>query len=170
MGAVGSLLWETDVRSDDPDPVTGLTSKDRRFISSTWNKLNQNSAESGIAIFMALFMKYPNYQKLFPFRDIPRDELPKNKRFRAHCISLMYAFTAIVNNVGDTELLQELLSKQGVAHVPRGVQEMSYWLKEVLMELFGGSMTADELQSWNKFLDVGFSVIIQGARSVKPVE
>ncbi|KAF7282706.1 hypothetical protein GWI33_002171 [Rhynchophorus ferrugineus] len=165
MGVYVSQLWGTG-RTDDADPVTGLTSRDKYLITKTWARLSNGDAavQTGVAIFLALFKKHPKYHQLFPFRDTPLEELPKNNRFRAHCVSLMYSFTSIVQNIENTVLLQELLTKQGVAHVPRKVPVHAYEeLRIVLMELFSTLMNDEEQKSWEKFLKLGFSIISDGA-------
>lgn len=81
----------------------------------------------------SLFQHEPGYQKLFPFRDVPKDQLKENKRFLAHCNSFMYGFSSLVDNVGDADILIELLKKQGEAHKPRGVEARAYDVIKVYM-------------------------------------
>lgn len=39
-------------RTDDPDPDTGLTSRDRYLISSTWKTVMKDPLQSGMALFL----------------------------------------------------------------------------------------------------------------------
>ncbi|XP_030754337.1 non-symbiotic hemoglobin 1 isoform X1 [Sitophilus oryzae] len=167
MGIVASNFWDTG-RTDDADPVTGLTSRDVYLITKTWKTLSDGDAtvKTGMEMFLKLFEKNPQYQQLFPFRDTPKEELTSNNRFRAHCISVIYAFTSIIANITNVLLLNELLKKQGAAHVPRGVPVHAYSeLKDVLMELFSKQMNKEELTSWDKFLKFGFTTIAEEAKS-----
>ncbi|XP_060521326.1 globin-2 A chain-like isoform X1 [Cylas formicarius] len=164
MGLITSLIWRNNGRTDDPDPDTGLTSRDRYLLKSTWQKLSKDSAATGIQIFLNLFEKEPKYHDLFPFRDIPWEDLPSCNRFKAHCVTLMYAFSSIIGNIEQPHLLRALLVKQAVAHVPRKVPDKAYWqLKEVLMEMFKPIMTNEELATWNKFLDLGLNLMVEAA-------
>lgn len=83
-------------------------------------------------MYFSLFAKYPEYKQLFPFRDIPYDQLRDNNRFKAHCISLIYAFTSIVDSVESPALLEQLLAKQGTNHVPRNVPDRAYWVRDYI--------------------------------------
>ncbi|XP_050299036.1 globin-2B isoform X3 [Anthonomus grandis grandis] len=167
MGVILSFFWHDTGRTDDPDRTTGLTSRDRHLLKTTWKTLSngEENLKTGMAIFMTLFKVHPEYQQLFPFRNVPYNQLESNNRFKAHCISLMYAFTSIMENLDNVELLEQLLGKQGVAHVSRKVPERAYWdLKEVLMQLFQKSgMSSEELEAWNKFLDYGLGIMVKCA-------
>lgn len=51
MGAVVSYVTPGNTgRSDDPDPVTGLTSKDKYLVRTSWAKIMKNPADSGVAL------------------------------------------------------------------------------------------------------------------------
>lgn len=45
----------------------------------------------------------------------------------------MYGFSSLVDNVGDADILIELLKKQGEAHKPRGVEARAYDVIKVYM-------------------------------------
>ncbi|KAL1494038.1 hypothetical protein ABEB36_009704 [Hypothenemus hampei] len=166
MGNIISYLWGYSGRNDDPDPDTNLTTRDKIILKTTWKKLTNGKAnlQIGMALFLNLFQKHPEYHQLFPFRDLPLDQLPENDRFKAHCITLMYAFSSIIENIDNVQMLEQLLAKQGVNHVSRNVPNKAYLeLKEVLMDLFGKSLNELELATWKKFFDYGFGVMIKNA-------
>lgn len=54
MGLITSYYWENTGRTDDPDPATGLTSRQKYIIRTTWKKLTeaQNNLQTGMTIFL----------------------------------------------------------------------------------------------------------------------
>lgn len=48
--AVSYILPSNTGRTDDPDPVTGLTSRDKYLVKTTWAKLMKSPADSGVAL------------------------------------------------------------------------------------------------------------------------
>ncbi|CAH1974436.1 unnamed protein product [Acanthoscelides obtectus] len=128
MGVLWSMLGYkcAELRDDDPDPVTTLTSKDKFIIRSSWARIMKNPIENGIAILTLFFEDYPQHKQLFPFRDVPNKELGQNKRFQAHCSAIMYSLTSVVDVVDKPDLLVTILMKIGRDHVPRGVNEQGH--------------------------------------------
>lgn len=171
MGSILSYFYETFWKSTQieyADPDTKLTPSDVRIIKSTWRKLMQNTTQTGSLIFLTLFDKYPQYHQLFTFRDVPINELKDNKRFHAHCNNLMYGFAAIVDNLGEKDIVVELLVKQGQNHKERKVPEKAYWeLKDVLLEIFKDKVkfNKEAIFAWDKCLQFMFESIIKGAQS-----
>lgn len=76
--------------------------------------------------FFRFFKNNPEYQQVFPFRDVPIEELPKNKRFLAHANGVVYGFSSIVDAVDDPEMLGPILSRIGESHAPRRIDEKSF--------------------------------------------
>ncbi|ENN77703.1 cytoglobin-1 [Dendroctonus ponderosae] len=168
MGTVLSYITPANSgRSDDPDPVTGLTSKEKYLVRTSWAKIMKNPADSGVALLCLLFERHPEYVQLFPFSDVPPSEFKTNVRFRAHANSVVYALSSIVDALNDNNLLVQILTKTGSSHVPRHVTADAFiHLKEVTIELFSTIFKADEVAAWKKTFEVAFSVIIQGIESV----
>lgn len=54
MGVVWSYFFPDDdaSRTDNPDPGTGLTSRDRYLIKTTWELVMKNGTKHGIDLFM----------------------------------------------------------------------------------------------------------------------
>ncbi|KAL1494036.1 hypothetical protein ABEB36_009703 [Hypothenemus hampei] len=169
MGSVASyILPQNTGKTDDPDPVTKLTSRDKYLVRSTWSKAMKTPADNGVLLLTMFFEKHPDYIQLFPFKDIPQEEFKQNVRFRAHANSVMYALSSIVDALNDNELLIQLLTKTGSSHVPRKVTPEAFiHLKEVTLELFAQLFKPEEVEAWKKTLDVAFSVILKGVESVK---
>lgn len=69
----------------------------------------------------SLFKEYPEYQMQFKsFKDIPLDDLPKNKRFQAHCVNIISAFSKLIEQMCDPELMQANLINLIEKHKNRG--------------------------------------------------
>ncbi|CAH0564398.1 unnamed protein product [Brassicogethes aeneus] len=163
MGAVVSLFDGNTGRTDDPDSTTGLTSRDKFLVTSSWAEVRKEPTENGVKLLMMLFEKNPKYLQLFPFKDIPLKDLPENKRFQAHCNKVIHGFNAIIDSLDNTELLVTTLLKVGETHKPRGVTEEAFLdLKDVIIELFSTFMNKDQIEAWKKTLEVAFATIIKG--------
>lgn len=51
MGIVVSyVLPGSTGRTDDPDPVTGLTSRDKYLVKTSWAKIMKNPTDNGTAL------------------------------------------------------------------------------------------------------------------------
>jgi hypothetical protein len=72
------------------------------------------------------FDKFPEEKKHFPFKDVPKEELRKSKKFHAHCNNVMTALDAIVFNIADGELIVNLLEKLGRSHNRHGIKPSSF--------------------------------------------
>ncbi|RZC38666.1 Globin domain containing protein, partial [Asbolus verrucosus] len=160
MGIITSSLSYYMARDDDPDPVTGLTSRDRYQIQSSWVTVKKDLTGNGVALLLLFFKKFPEEQDHFPFKGVPIDQLKTSKKFHAHCSNVMYAFDALVDHINDSELLVNLLQKIGKSHKRHGIKPANFeHLKETLLELFGTFMSEATVKAWDKTLKVAFSVI-----------
>ncbi|KAJ8963171.1 hypothetical protein NQ318_018636 [Aromia moschata] len=169
MGILQSLYsyfgYGTPGRTDDPDPVTGLTSRDKYLIANSWAKVRKTPTESGVALLNVWLRKYPEHIQLFPFRDIPMSELPTNKKYQAHGNSIIYAVSSIIDALDEDDLLVTILTKVGETHVPRNATVKGFVdLKASILELFSSLFTEEEMKSWQKTLDVAFDVIIKSLK------
>ncbi|KAJ8936923.1 hypothetical protein NQ314_012128 [Rhamnusium bicolor] len=166
MGMIYSLLgYATQGRTDDPDPVTGLTSRDKYLIANSYLKVRKNPTESGVALLNTLFKNHPEYLQLFPFRDVPIKDLPENKRYQAHGNSIIYSFSSIIDALDQNDLLVTILTKIGESHVPRKATEKAFMdLKDSLIELFSPIFNEEEMTAWGKALDVSFTVMCKAIR------
>lgn len=51
MGSLWSLLgFENKGRTDDPDPVTGLTSRDKYYLRKSWVGVKADPTGNGVAL------------------------------------------------------------------------------------------------------------------------
>nr|CAI5818976.1 unnamed protein product [Callosobruchus analis] len=113
MGVLWSILGyrRTELRDDDPDPITSLTSKDRHIIRSSWARVMKKPIESGTALLTLM------------------------GDFRHNCSAIMYALTSVVDAVDKPDLLVAILTKVGRDHVPRGVSEEGHLVRRRLQLL-----------------------------------
>lgn len=56
-------------------------------------------------------------------------DLPTNKRFQAHCNSVIYGLSAVIDLINNTDLLVAQLLKVGETHKPRGVTDQAYLVR-----------------------------------------
>nr|XP_023030514.1 neuroglobin-like [Leptinotarsa decemlineata] len=155
MGLIMSLLgYRNTGRTDDPDPQLGLTSRDKYLLKNSWETVMKDSTGNGVKFFMRLFEIQPKYHQAFPFRNISRNDLPSNKKFQAHCNSVMYSIGSLIGVMEDSAVFSSLAERIGIAHASRGVDIDA--LKDVKTALVDtlSFMQQEELEAWNKFLDV----------------
>lgn len=76
--------------------------------------------------------KHPEYIKMFPFRNLPRERFAEDKKFQAHCANIIYTLSAIVESLNDTDLLVQMLLKSGESHGRRKVPAKAYWVRVLL--------------------------------------
>ncbi|CAG2111741.1 unnamed protein product [Medioppia subpectinata] len=96
----------------------GLTKTEKDFVRNTWELVKQDVPGNGAALFLRFFDENPTYQGLFKaFKDVPKAELRGNKRFLAHVTSVMYTLSMIVDNIDETEVLVEMLTKMADNHL-----------------------------------------------------
>lgn len=124
---MGSIVSSFNT-SNTPDPVTGLTIKEQKMVQNSWALVQKDPVKNGVELFMLFFKNHPEYQELFPFRDVPFDELKEHKLVQIHATSVMYALNAIVNSLDNSEVLVNLLVKNGLSHGEKGVPEQGYWV------------------------------------------
>ncbi|EZA60245.1 hypothetical protein DMN91_010510 [Ooceraea biroi] len=147
------------------DGRTGMTEKQKRLVQNTWAIVRKDEVSSGVAIMLALFTEYPEYQKQFKlFKDVPFDELPKNKRFQAHSANVVSALSSVIHQIHDPALMEATLLSLADRHKARGQTEEQFQnLKKVMANLFpsvlGRQYTPEVQEAWRKMLDLLFSTL-----------
>lgn len=153
---------------DVPDPATGLTPREKMAVRRIWDIVKADIKQNGIDLLVMLFESNPSHQRHFEaFKDVPLKDLPSNRKFQAHCTSVMYALTSVVDNLDDTECLVEMLTKLGQNHHRHGITRQEFIdLKTTVLKLLtkklGSKFTCEDEAAWNKTLDVAYSVIFKG--------
>ncbi|XP_064487952.1 hemoglobin subunit beta-like [Ornithodoros turicata] len=151
-----------------PCAVTHLTPGEKQAIRRTWTLFMKNIREDGPAVFMALFVRYPAYQKLFaPFADVDLSVLPNDPRLTAHAVSWAYFMTSIVDNLDDPPTLTELVRKLARNHHiytvgPQHFEHMSGVIVQVFQDKLGKKMTPVCCESWGKMMEY----VVQTVQSV----
>jgi hemoglobin-like flavoprotein len=151
---------------------SGMTADEKNIIRNTWGLVKKDVPGNGTDLFIRLFEENPSYQQLFKsFKDVPVSELKANKKLLAHANNVMYAVTMLVDNIEDTEVLKELLTKLARNHRRRKItSEMFENLKISLMgtlkDKLGTELMNDEaVNAWDKTYGVIMSVIKPGLES-----
>ncbi|CAG2111740.1 unnamed protein product, partial [Medioppia subpectinata] len=149
----------------------GLTETERDFVRNTWELVRQDVPGNGSDLFLRLFDENPEYQALFKaFKSVPKAELRYNKRFVAHVTNVMYTLSMIVDNIDETEVLVEMLTKMADNHRRhKSTVQMFVNLKTSLFGLLTDKlgpnvMTADAVNAWDKT----YSVIVSPSRLLFP--
>ncbi|CAG9858121.1 unnamed protein product [Phyllotreta striolata] len=167
MGALLSYGLIDRGKTDDPDPVTGLTSRDKYLINTTWRIVMDDPTRNGVSFFLKLFEIEPKHKRAFPFRDQPMEELPTDKKFHAHVTSVMYSLSSMVKNLDDSEVLNCIIRKLCENHAKRSVDRRALEdVKRALLDVFG-FMKVQERQAWTKFLDY---FVREGSKILETIE
>ncbi|XP_042909335.1 globin [Parasteatoda tepidariorum] len=170
MGFIFSKLW-TPANYDDPDPATGLTPRQRDTVQNTWKIVRSNIKENGLTFFVKFFHKYPEYQKLFPFADVPLEKLRDDKKVLAHAMAVMYALNSIVDSLGDVDCLVQILVRIGSGHKPRSIQPIHFenlasFLVSFLIEALGKSVMDDSaVEAWRTAFKAANGIIINALQN-----
>lgn len=143
MGIIYSYLMGNG-RTDDPDKTTGLTSRDRYLVRITWKEARSNPVQLGVDLLVELVYsyliyffceilypfrfldKYPEYIKMFPFRNLPPEKFPEDKKFQAHCANIIFTLGALIESLDNPDVLVEMLKKSGESHGKRKVPAKAY--------------------------------------------
>ncbi|XP_029823460.1 globin [Ixodes scapularis] len=145
-------------QQDVPDAKTGLTPREKGLVRDTWALVRKDVKANAIAIFLTLFQRHPEYQKLFSgFADVPPEALSTNPRLGAHAMSVAYAITSLVDSLDDAECLVELVRKVAVSHTRRPVsvthfENLTVVIVDTLKERLGGKMSPAAVAAWEKTL------------------
>jgi len=115
------------------------------------------------------FTANPSYQANFKsFKDVPISELRGNKKVQAHANSVLYAISALVDNLDDPECLVAMLNKTASNHFTRGIDitmfnNLGITLVGLLVDTLGPDiMDKAAVEAWKKTYGVIVSVIQQG--------
>ncbi|XP_075146660.1 globin 1 [Haematobia irritans] len=135
-------------------------------IKRTWEIPAATPTESGTAILMLFFKKYPsNLEKFSAFRDLPLDELSSNARFKAHAMRIIKIFDDSIQMLGHDwagPKLEEMWSKIATTHFNRQIEKQSFIeLKEVILEVLTAACNLNEKQTeaWIKLMDIVYSIV-----------
>ncbi|XP_033337854.1 cytoglobin-2 [Megalopta genalis] len=147
------------------DEATGLTDRQKRLVQNTWTVIKKDQVNSGVAVMIAYFTKYPVYQQEFqPFKDMPLPELPANKKFQAHCANIIAALNSVIDSLHDPGLMDANLIMLAERHKNRGQTEQQFQdMKQVILDVFrqilGKQFTPEVAEAWNITVERTFSKI-----------
>ncbi|EDW81068.1 uncharacterized protein Dwil_GK11857, isoform B [Drosophila willistoni] len=144
-----------------------MNSDEVQLIKKTWEIPVATPTDSGAAILMQLFTRYPSNLEKFPFRDVPLEELSGNSRFRAHAGRIIRVFDEsiqVLGQDGDLQKLDEIWTKVATTHIPRQISKESYnQLKGIILEILTAACSLNESQAavWAKLLDHIYDIIFK---------
>ncbi|XP_071568688.1 globin 1 [Temnothorax nylanderi] len=160
-------LFDFVLNDNKLDEKLGLTEKQKRLVQNTWATVRKDEVSVGVTLVLAYFKQYPEAQKEFKsFKDVPLDELSKNKRFQAHCANIVATLGKLIEQMHDPELMEATLINFTEKHKNRGqtpkqFEELKQLMLELFPSLFGKQYTSDVQEAWKKTLDLIFTKINQ---------
>ncbi|CAD6213861.1 GSCOCG00011100001-RA-CDS [Cotesia congregata] len=177
MGSIVSYVvsseGQTGLENDD-HKNSGLTQRQKKIMKKTWEScINSNSIVICVEIMLSLFDKYEDTKEMFPdFKDIPNEELKKNKKFHAHCQMIMSVVNNAVNAFlsDDDELFTAILKITGERHAKHAknpiIAKHMERLRDPMIESFKRHMksqwTNEMGNLWTSAIENIIKVIIQG--------
>lgn len=160
-------LFDFFLNDNKLDEKLGLTEKQKRLVQNTWAIVRKDEVSVGVALVLTYFKQYPEAQKEFKaFKDVPLNELEKNKRFQAHCANIVATLGKVIEQMHDPELMEASLINFAEKHKNRGQTPKQFEnLKQIMLDsfplLFGKQYTSDVQEAWKKMLDLIYSKIYQ---------
>ncbi|XP_055681767.1 globin CTT-VIIA isoform X2 [Lutzomyia longipalpis] len=145
--------------------MPGLTPEQIEIVKSTWQLVAKAPEDAGEAILMRFFEKFPDNQKYFPFRNVPRENLKGSVMFRSHAGRVVAVFQKAVdafNTADPVATLVEIWTEIARTHFRRQIKQKSFdELKEVVLEILTAACNLDEVQqtAWAVTLDTIFGII-----------
>ena len=119
---------------------------------------------------VSLFEEHPDYLVFFSFRDVSDlVKLREDKRLKAHVRNVMYTLAMVVDNLDDSEVLQEMVDKIARSHVRRKLSELHFGqLKKSLIALLNDTLGPEvmnelALTAWSKTYDLFTEAMINEA-------
>lgn len=85
-------------KNSSQPPNLLLTDAERDVIYRSWRRLSPEIVGIGTRVFMYIFHELPHVASLFPFRDVPLEDLPDDPRFRSHASRFMLAVGAVMED------------------------------------------------------------------------
>ncbi|KAK8770241.1 hypothetical protein V5799_013294 [Amblyomma americanum] len=144
-----------------PDELTGLTENEVKLVQQTWRKFSSENPEYGVLLFLAMFLKHPEYIQLFkPFRGKSVAVLKEDPTFRAHGCSIGYHITSMVESLHDPATFEILVRRNATEHLRRkGVKPLHFevmgqCIVDTLQATDERHMTPAAVEAWGKFLTV----------------
>ena len=99
-----TLSYKTKVFIDRfREPAIVITEKQKSIVKRQWRVLSIDKKRTGTAVFMKIFIEYPELKELFPYKDTEKKRLPSDSAFKGHAIKFMHAVGAAVENIDDLE-------------------------------------------------------------------
>lgn len=152
-----------------PDPVTGLTPREKQAICASWALIQDKKVirQHGVEFFVMLFTEYPYMQEIFTdFKGLTAQQLRKDRTMYSHSITVMYSIGSLVENVDVPEQLALVATKIARTHIARSVgvsyfKDLATMFPKFLDARAGPAATPFVKDSWSKFLGVLNSVVEQ---------
>ncbi|XP_043278268.1 globin CTT-VI-like [Venturia canescens] len=162
MGSIISYFFGAD-ETDEIDPGTGLTAKQRNLIMKCWSELQPNIREIGVEIMITFFRNYPEYQEEFPkFRGRELEELANDRTFHAHCLNIMSTFEQAIEFLHDPELCVAALHMAGERHARRGQTTRPFEVLEPLVnEILKSHLNISGTTETSEALDIALALIFK---------
>ncbi|KAK5914291.1 hypothetical protein CgunFtcFv8_008745 [Champsocephalus gunnari] len=137
-----------------------LTDKEKVMIQDSWAKVYENCEDTGVAILIRLFVKFPSSRQYFSqFKHIEEpEELERSAQLRKHANRVMNGLNTLVESLDNSEKVASVLKLLGKAHALRHKVEPVYFkilsgvILEVLGEAFSEVVTPEVAAAWTKLL------------------
>jgi len=150
-----------------------LTAEEKTAVQETWAVVAKDLKGNSVQVFLNFFAMFPEYQKRFRgFADTPKEQLPENKRFKAHAFTVVSTINGMIDNLDDPELLCELLKKTGQNHSKRSLEigdfkNLNDSLLCLFSKIFGEAWTPVAESGWKKVFSVILEKVGEGLKSTE---
>ncbi|XP_031625243.1 globin CTT-VIIA isoform X2 [Contarinia nasturtii] len=146
--------------------MTSLTPSQIAIIQSTWAVPAKNAIDSGEAILLAYFEKYPkNQDKFNSFKNTPLLSLKGTPGFRTHAGRIMTVFQEAISSLNKknyVDELEQIWNKIGETHNRRKISRQSFnELRDVIVSVLVQVCSLDDeaKTAWGAFLDIIYHIV-----------
>lgn len=94
----------------------------QKYIYQAFSYFLHISTKVSVFCISRVFTQYPEAQEKFKdFRGLTIEEVQVHKKLRAHALSVVYALKSFIDNLDDTETMEQLVRKIARSHYERTV-------------------------------------------------
>lgn len=143
-----------------------LTAAQVQIIKDSWEVPKKNPTDSGEAILLRFFEKYPhNQQKFHSFKNIPLSSLKGSAGFRSHANRIMVVFQNAMDAFDSDDVMGTLVNlwtPVAESHAKRHITKESFnELKDVILEVMTAvcSLNEEQQQAWVVLFENVYTIV-----------
>ncbi|KAL0279545.1 UNVERIFIED_CONTAM: hypothetical protein PYX00_001075 [Menopon gallinae] len=142
-----------------------LSPVEQRHLVQTWRIIMENPEEHGVNIFKGFLEKYNYFSRFEKFNGIPMTELPNNRIFRSHSLSIIKTINQVIESLHDEEQTKSLLFLLGRRHKKFNIRHKEFKeLQNIIIDYLrnAAKLSREIVASWEKAFSMSLSFVVDG--------